>query len=115
MQPIKYDLYPSNQLSIARNDAQQYIANVSLPLTATVRQDIENYLTSFNRRMLNNFFLIINQLNWFYLEYGTAKIVYVESLNTYQTRFYLVVKIILSIIYCNKFWLFSSLLMVHKY
>ena len=27
----------------------------------------------------------------FYLEYGIAKIVYAESLNSFQTRFYLVV------------------------
>jgi hypothetical protein len=51
MQPIKYDLYPAGQLSVARSDAQQYIANVSLPLTPVILQDIENYLTSFNRRM----------------------------------------------------------------
>jgi hypothetical protein len=51
MQPIEYDLYPSGQLSVARSDAQQYIANVSLPLTTAIRQNIENYLTSFNRRM----------------------------------------------------------------
>lgn len=51
MQPIKYDLYPSGQLSVARSDAQQYITNVSLPLTNTIILDIENYLTSYNRRM----------------------------------------------------------------
>ncbi len=51
MQPIKYDLYPSGQLSVARSDAQQYIANVSLPLTTTILQNIQNYLTSYNRRM----------------------------------------------------------------
>lgn len=51
MQPVKYDLYPSGQLSVVRSDAQQYIANVSLPLTTSIRQDIENYLTSFNRRI----------------------------------------------------------------
>jgi hypothetical protein len=51
MSPLKYDLYPSAQLSVARSDAFQYIANVSLPVTASSRQDIENYLTSFNRRM----------------------------------------------------------------
>ncbi|CAF5196917.1 unnamed protein product, partial [Rotaria magnacalcarata] len=72
MQTIKYDLYPSGQLSVARSDAQQYIANVSLPLTTLIRQDIENYLTSFNR------------------QYGIAKIVYAESFNAGQTRFYLV-------------------------
>ncbi|CAF3387595.1 unnamed protein product [Rotaria sp. Silwood1] len=72
MQPIKYDLYPSGQMSIARSDAHQYIANVSLPLTALIRQDIENYLTSFNR------------------QYGIAKIVYAEPLHANQTRFYLV-------------------------
>ncbi|CAF3582391.1 unnamed protein product [Rotaria sordida] len=71
MQPIKYDLYSSGQLSIARSDAHQYIGNVSLPLTTLIRQDIENYLTSFNR------------------QYGIAKIVYAESLNANQTRFYL--------------------------
>ncbi|CAF2104402.1 unnamed protein product [Rotaria magnacalcarata] len=72
MQTIKYDLYPSGQLSVARSDAQQYIANVSLPLTTLIRQDIENYLTSFNR------------------QYGIAKIVYAESFNAGQTHFYLV-------------------------
>mgnify|MGYP006897423038 CR=1 FL=1 len=51
MQPVKYDLYPSGQSSIARSDAHQYVANVSLPLTTIIRQNIENYLTSFNRRM----------------------------------------------------------------
>jgi hypothetical protein len=51
MQPVKYDLYPSGQVSVARSDTFQYIANVSLPLTTLVRQNIENYLTSFNRRM----------------------------------------------------------------
>lgn len=56
MYPIKYDLYPSGQLSIVRTDAHQYIANVSLPLTTTIRQDIENYLTSFNRRMFEKIF-----------------------------------------------------------
>ena len=50
MQPVKYELYPSGQLSIARSDAHQYVANVSLPVTAAMRQEIENYLTSFNRR-----------------------------------------------------------------
>lgn len=59
MQPIKYDLYPSTQLSVARSDAQQYIANVTLPLTTVARQDIENYLTSLNRR-IKRFILIIN-------------------------------------------------------
>ncbi|CAF4296862.1 unnamed protein product, partial [Adineta steineri] len=75
MQPLKYDLYPSGQLSVAQRDTHQYIANVSLPLTTAIRQNIENYLTSYNR------------------QYGIAKIVYAETLNTYQTRFYLVVKI----------------------
>jgi hypothetical protein len=51
MQPIKYALYPTGELSVARSDAQQYIANVSLPLTTQIIQNIENYLTSFNRRM----------------------------------------------------------------
>lgn len=51
MQPVKYALYPAGQLSIARSDAHQYIANVSLPLTTQIRQEIENYLTSLNRRM----------------------------------------------------------------
>jgi hypothetical protein len=51
MQPVKYALYPSGQQSVARSDAQQYIANVSLPLTTQLRQTIENYLTSYNRRM----------------------------------------------------------------
>jgi hypothetical protein len=50
MQPIKYALYPYGQLSVARSDAQQYIANVSLPLTTQIRQNIENYLTSYNSR-----------------------------------------------------------------
>lgn len=50
MQPVKYALYPAGQLSIARTDAHQYIANVTLPLTTQIRQDIENYLTSLNRR-----------------------------------------------------------------
>ncbi|CAF1547561.1 unnamed protein product, partial [Adineta steineri] len=72
MQPVKYDLYPSGQLSVAQRDTHQYIANVSLPLTTAIRQNIENYLTSYNR------------------QYGIAKIVYAETLNTYQTRFYLV-------------------------
>ncbi|CAF4869986.1 unnamed protein product, partial [Rotaria socialis] len=58
MQTIEYDLYPSAQLSVARSDALQYIANASLPLTTLIRQDIENYLTAFNR------------------QYGIAKIVY---------------------------------------
>jgi len=66
MQPIKYELYPSNQLSVARSDAFQYIANVSLPLTTLIRQNIENYLTSFNRRMNKNvFLLIINYFSYF--------------------------------------------------
>ncbi|UJR35334.1 hypothetical protein I4U23_028095, partial [Adineta vaga] len=72
MQPIKYDLYPTGQLSVARSDAHQYIANVTLPLTSATRREIENYLTSYNR------------------QYGTAKIVYAETLNANQTRFYLV-------------------------
>lgn len=49
--PLKYELYPGGQLSVARNDAHQYIANVSIPLSTTVRQEIENFLTSFNRRL----------------------------------------------------------------
>ncbi|CAF1204774.1 unnamed protein product [Adineta ricciae] len=72
MQPIKYDLYPSEQSSIARSDAFQYITNVTLPLSAAIRQDVENYLTSFNR------------------QYGVAKIVYAETIIANQTRFYLV-------------------------
>jgi hypothetical protein len=56
MQPIKYELYSSGQSSVARSDAFQYIANVSLPLTTAIRQNIENYLTSFNRRMKKCFF-----------------------------------------------------------
>lgn len=91
MQPVKYDLYPSGQLSVVRSDAQQYIANVSLPLTNSIRQDIENYLTSFNRRIKILFSFLFCLIS-FFPEYGVAKIVYAESLNAYQTRFYLVVK-----------------------
>jgi len=64
MQPIKYELYPAGQLSVPRSDAFQYIANVSLPLTTAIRQNIENYLTSFNRRM-DIFILNMNYLRFF--------------------------------------------------
>ena len=91
MLPVKYALYPAGQLSIARTDAHQYIANVTLPLTTQIRQDIENYLTSLNRRMkkpsLKN-----KMIKIIFLEYGLAKIVYAEPLNAFQTRFYLVVR-----------------------
>ena len=53
-QPLKYDLYASGQLSVLRTDAHQYIANVSMPLTTATRQEIETYLTSFNRRTLTS-------------------------------------------------------------
>ena len=54
MQPVKYDLYPSGQSSVARSDTFQYIANVSLPLTSLILQNIESYLTSFNQRMITS-------------------------------------------------------------
>jgi hypothetical protein len=47
----KYELYPIEQFSIARNDTHQYITNISFPITDFIRKDIENYLTSFNPRM----------------------------------------------------------------
>ncbi|CAF2376052.1 unnamed protein product [Rotaria sp. Silwood2] len=71
IQTRKYELYPMEQLSIVRTDAHQYIANVSLPINDFIRKDTENYLTSFNP------------------QYGQAKIVYAETLNINQTRFYL--------------------------
>ncbi|CAF4231672.1 unnamed protein product, partial [Didymodactylos carnosus] len=70
MQPIKYNLF--NGQSIARADAHQYIANITLPLTVAQRQQIENYLTSYNT------------------QYGIAKIVYAENIDNNQTRFYVV-------------------------
>lgn len=95
MQPIKYDLYPSRQLSIARSDAHQYVANVPLPVTTAMRQEIENYLTSFNRRTYRERVVssISERFACFCLtEYGVAKIVYVEALTVNQTRFYVVVR-----------------------
>ncbi|CAF4066459.1 unnamed protein product, partial [Rotaria sp. Silwood2] len=71
IQTRKYELYPMEQLSIVRTDAHQYIANVSLPINDFIRKDTENYLTSLNP------------------QYGQAKIVYAETLNINQTRFYL--------------------------
>lgn len=91
MQPLKYDLYPSTQSSIARSDAFQYITNVTLPLSATTRQDVENYLTSFNRRKKT--LSIVSMLMFvIFVEYGVAKIVYAETITANQTRFYLVVQ-----------------------
>jgi hypothetical protein len=68
-------LYPTEQFSIAWNDTHQYVTNILPPITDFIRKDVENYLTSFNPRN------------------GKAKIVYEESLNTNQTRFYLIVRI----------------------
>ena len=65
MQPIKYDLYPSEQLSIARNDAHQYVVNISLPVTVLIRQEIENYLTSFNRRMHSLYIFFFAFMHYF--------------------------------------------------
>ena len=93
MQPPKYALYPSGPLSVARVDAFQYIANVSMPLTASIRQYIENYLTLYNRRMLTNRSSPITFLMFVFLclENGLARIVYAEPIGLNQTLFYLVV------------------------
>ncbi|CAF3578872.1 unnamed protein product [Adineta steineri] len=71
-QTQKYQLYPIEQISVSHNDTHQYIANISLPITTFIQKDIENYLTSFNP------------------QYGQAKIVYAETINSDQTRFYLI-------------------------
>jgi len=85
-----YQLYPFEQRSIARDDTHQYIANISLPITDLIRKDIEHYLTSFNPRMYSS---TLNQSLIFILtEFGIAKIVYTESINTNQTRFYITVR-----------------------
>ncbi|CAF1196215.1 unnamed protein product, partial [Didymodactylos carnosus] len=70
MQSIKYSLF--NGQSIARTDVDQYISNVTLPLTTERRQEIENYLTSYNS------------------QYGIAKIIYAENIDGNQTQFYFV-------------------------
>ena len=46
-----YQLYPSGSLSIARADAHQFLANISLPISSPIRTSIEDDLTSFNSRM----------------------------------------------------------------
>ena len=51
MQTQVYELYPNEQLSVARNEAHQYIANISSPINNFIRKDIENYLASLNSRM----------------------------------------------------------------
>ncbi|CAF3961528.1 unnamed protein product, partial [Adineta steineri] len=71
-QTQKYQLYPIEQISVSHNDTHQYIANISLPITNSIQKDIENYLTSFNP------------------QYGQAKIVYAKTINSDQTRFYLI-------------------------
>lgn len=53
MQTQKYELYPIQQLSVARIDAFEYIANLSSPINEIRRKDIEDNLTFLNSRMID--------------------------------------------------------------
>ncbi|CAF0904049.1 unnamed protein product, partial [Adineta ricciae] len=66
-----YHLSSTDQISIAREDTHEYIVNRPLPITDSIRHNIENQLTAYNP------------------QYGQAKIIQMESIDSDQTRFYL--------------------------
>ena len=56
-QPGNYEFYPIGQISIALDDAYEYIANIPSPINDALRKDIERNLTLFNPRMLFSSFI----------------------------------------------------------
>ena len=91
MKNERYVLYPFGQSTIALDKTLHHTANVSLPITDSIRENIETNFTLFNPSKSRNF----NSFIHFYFRFlvlGKAKLVYAESVNSNQTRFYLTVR-----------------------